>query len=65
MAGALVTVGALNWGLVGIFRFDLVAGLLGANSIPTRAVYVLAALAGIYRLARILTSSKPTSLAQS
>jgi len=63
IAGALVIVGALNWGLIGILQFDLVAALLGANSIPTRAVYVLVAAAGIYCAARALSSSQRSSLA--
>ena len=64
IAGALVIVGALNWGLVGILRFDLVAALLGANSIPTKAVYVLVALAGIYCLTMALKTSQRSSLAR-
>jgi len=44
----LVIVGGLNWGLVGIFDFDLVAFILGAMSILSRIVYVLVGLAAIY-----------------
>lgn len=40
----LVVVGALNWGLVGLLNFDLVAFLFGAGSLLTRAVYVLVAV---------------------
>ncbi len=45
---ALVIVGALNWLLVGLFNFDLVATLFGQGSALARIVYVLVGLAGIY-----------------
>ena len=38
-AGVLVIVGALNWGLVGLFRFDLVATIFGTMSLVSRIVY--------------------------
>ncbi|HOZ56016.1 MAG: hypothetical protein BWY51_00055 [Parcubacteria group bacterium ADurb.Bin316] len=44
----LVIVGALNWGLVGIFKFDLVAALFGDMSILSRTVYALVGVAAIY-----------------
>lgn len=45
----LVIIGALNWGLVGLFQFDLVAFLFGgAGAILSRIVYTLIALAGIW-----------------
>lgn len=45
----LVIVGALNWGLIGLFQFDLVAWLFGGQSaIISRVVYTLVALAGVW-----------------
>ena len=46
----LVFIGALNWGLVGIFSFDLVAFIFGSLSLLTRAVYIIVCLAGFYSL---------------
>ena len=43
----LVIVGAVNWGLVGLFQFDLVAALFGSASVLSRLVYSLVGLAGI------------------
>lgn len=40
----LVLIGAINWGLVGLFRFDLVAHLLGDMTRATRIVYILVGL---------------------
>jgi uncharacterized membrane protein YuzA (DUF378 family) len=51
----LVIVGGLNWGLVGIFKFDLVAWIFGDMSIVARIVYILVGLAAVYT-AVILTS---------
>jgi len=49
VAAVLVVVGALNWGLVGIAKFDLVAFLLGSGSIPSSIVYTLVGLAGLFQ----------------
>jgi uncharacterized protein len=44
----LVIVGAVNWGLVGLFQFDLVAALFGGQTAPlSRVVYTLVGLAGV------------------
>ena len=43
----LVIVGALNWGLVGLFDFNLVAALFGEEAALTNLVYVVVALAGL------------------
>ncbi len=49
VAAILVVIGALNWGLVGLFGFDLVAALFGHMSWLSRAVYVLVGLSGLYQ----------------
>ena len=43
----LVIVGALNWLLIGLFKFDLVATLFGQISVLSRIVYTLVGLSGI------------------
>ena len=48
VALTLGIVGALNWGLIGLFKFDLVATLFGNMSILSRIVYALVGFAGIY-----------------
>ena len=48
--GLLVGIGALNWGLVGIFQVDLVAKLLGVMTAPARLVYGLIGVAGVLKL---------------
>lgn len=44
----LVIIGAINWLLVGIFRFDLVAFIFGNLSWLSRIIYSLIGLAGLY-----------------
>lgn len=45
----LVIIGALNWGSIGLFSFDLVAWLCGGQAaVVSRIVYTLVALAGIW-----------------
>jgi uncharacterized membrane protein YuzA (DUF378 family) len=56
LAGALVIVGALNWGLVALAEFDLVATLFGldfgeTNGL-TRVVYGLVGLSGVWLITR-------------
>ena len=49
VAQILSIIGCLNWGLVGIFQFDLVAWLFGgANSLFSRLVYTIIGLAGLW-----------------
>lgn len=52
LALTLVIVGAVNWGLIGFFQYDLVAGLFGGQSSwISRIIYALVGLSGLYSLA--------------
>jgi uncharacterized membrane protein YuzA (DUF378 family) len=44
----LLAIGGLNWGLVGVFNFDLVAAIFGDMSILSRIVYTLVGLSAVY-----------------
>ncbi len=51
LALILVIIGAVNWGLIGLFKFDLVASLFGGPaSMLSRIIYSLVGLAGIYSI---------------
>jgi len=50
IALTLVIVGALNWLLIGLFNFDLVATLFGTMSVLSRIVYSLVGISGIISL---------------
>ena len=46
----LVIIGAINWGLIGFFQFDLVAFIFGNMSWLSRIVYALVGLSGLYMI---------------
>jgi uncharacterized membrane protein YuzA (DUF378 family) len=50
----LVIIGGLNWGLIAISRYDLVAAMFGANTSASRFVYGLVGLAALYELIRLV-----------
>ena len=52
----LVIVGGLNWGLVGLFQFDLVAAIFGAGSALSRIVYVLVGLSALWQLGPLMSA---------
>jgi hypothetical protein len=49
IAAILLIVGGLNWGLVGVFSFDLVAKIFGDMSVISRIVYILVGAAALYQ----------------
>jgi len=46
----LVIIGALNWGLIGLFNFNLVDTIFGAMSILSRIIYILVGISGIWAI---------------
>ena len=52
----LIIVGGLNWGLVGLLSFDLVAAIFGAGSALTRIVYILVGLSAAWQVIPLITS---------
>ena len=57
----LTIVGALNWGLVGLFSFDLVAWICGgATAIVARIIYTIIALAGIWCISLLFMDNEET-----
>ncbi|MCS6818268.1 MAG: DUF378 domain-containing protein [Blastocatellia bacterium] len=59
IALVLIIVGALNWGLWGIFQFDLVAAIFGGNTaFLSRVIYTVVGLAGIYSLTLLAKGAK-------
>lgn len=45
----LVIIGALNWGSIGLFKFDIVAWIFGGQAAPvSRVIFTLVALAGLW-----------------
>ncbi|MBU6081491.1 MULTISPECIES: DUF378 domain-containing protein [Allobacillus] len=58
----LVIIGAINWGLIGFFQFDLVASLFGGqDSLLSRVVYALVGLSGLYAISILFDSESETA----
>jgi uncharacterized membrane protein YuzA (DUF378 family) len=57
VSAALLIVGGLNWGLVAVANFDLVAAIFGLNfgqtNVATRIIYGLVGLAAVYQLTQL------------
>lgn len=49
-AGILAVIGALNWGLVGLFNFNLVRSIFGPMSMFSRLIYTTVGISGLYLL---------------
>ena len=55
----LVIIGALNWGSIGLFQFDLVAWMFGGQAATvSRIIYTLVALAGIWAISLLFRDRK-------
>ena len=56
----LAIVGGLNWGSIGLFRFDLVAWICGGQaSVVARVIYTLVGLAGIWCITMLFREKEP------
>lgn len=59
LALILSIIGSINWGLVGIFQFDLVAWLFGGQgSVISRIIYTLVGLAGLWCITLLFRKTK-------
>lgn len=66
IAAALLMIGGLNWGLVGLFQFDLVATIFGGQTaILSRIVYILVGICAVYQALTWKTIQKRWGLASS
>ena len=63
IALALIIIGALNWGLVGIFQFDLVAWIFGGgDAILSRLVYTLVGIGGVWSISLLFKPDSETGI---
>jgi uncharacterized protein len=46
----LVIIGGLNWGLIGIFNFNLVTAIFGAAALVTQIIYILVGIAALWTI---------------
>ena len=50
IALVLIIIGAINWGLVGIFNLNLVDAIFGAMSVISRIIYILVGISGLWAI---------------
>ena len=54
IALVLIIIGAINWGLIGLFDFNLVATIFGDTTIISRIIYGLVGLSGVWEIKLLL-----------
>ena len=62
IALVLLIVGGLNWGLIGILNFDLVAFIFGAGSLLSRIVYTVVGVAAICSIPALFSTDNGTEM---
>lgn len=56
----LIIIGALNWGLIGLFQFDFVGAIFGGmGGVVSRIIYTLVGLAGIWGITMLFRHNRP------
>ena len=56
----LTIIGGVNWGLIGIFQFDLVAWIFGGqDAVVSRIIYAIVGLAGLWCITMLFRRSRP------
>jgi len=56
----VVIIGALNWLLIGLFKYDLVASIFGGqNAFLSRTIYTIVGLAGLYSISLLFREAAP------
>ena len=58
IATILLLIGGLNWGILGLFHFNLVSSVFGDLDAITRIIYILVGLAAVYKLACWIKAKK-------
>lgn len=58
VAFILVAIGGINWGLVGVFDFNLVSAIFGDGTMITRAIYILVGVSALYLIFKKVTKKK-------
>lgn len=60
IALTIVIIGALNWLLIGLFQYDLVATIFGGSTrFLSRAIYTIVGLAGLYSISLLFREHEP------
>ena len=57
IALVLIIIGAINWGLVGLFNFNLVDTIFGTMSVISRIIYTLVGISGLWGIKLLFTNN--------
>lgn len=57
----LVVIGALNWGLVGLFDFNLVSAIFGVDTFLSNLIYIVVGIAGLYTIWTVVKAGQQTA----
>lgn len=58
IALAITIIGAINWGLIGMFDFNLVEYLFGIKSVLSRVVYIIVFITGLFNIALLFLRNR-------
>lgn len=56
----LIILGSINWGLIGIFQFDLISNIFGYMSVFSRIIYSIIGISGLYAISFFIKNQKNT-----
>ena len=56
----LIILGSINWGLIGIFEFDLISNIFGYMSVFSRIIYSIIGISGLYAISFFIKNKKIT-----
>ena len=54
----LIILGSINWGLIGIFEFDLISNIFGYMSVFSRIIYSIIGISGLYAISFFIKNKK-------
>ena len=57
IALVLIIIGAINWGLIGLFKFNLVDAIFGTMSVISRIIYTLVGISGLWGIKLLFTNN--------
>ena len=59
IALTLIIIGAINWGSIGLFNFDIVSAIFGGQTAASRIIFTIVALAGLWAIGMLFKDKIP------
>ncbi len=64
IAMLLMVIGSINWGLVGVFNFNVVDAIFGMGSVISTIIYILIGISGLWGISFLFSGKKPAAMPQ-